>query len=315
MVYGNVGYSSKHADPLSEYEQLLRTLSLDKADATLDLLEKITRNVIHHPSEERYRRIRKANDQFAMLLGSPGALLIMEEMGWQVEDDFLVLPAGVNLDFQKHVVKIMEAKAHYAKEREEAKRTAKLAKDPDKAEMLRQLELDRRERAATADSGAFPVSPAAPAGTPAITHPTTTESPARFFASASAVARSTDAPAAPHGPSPSRPPAPSLPPAHRGQNSESASILMSDLCQFEVGDEAEVEILDGRHAGNWARCRIKGPGARLGFYNIYLLPTTDFDSVGGFAGTEVRDIDSQHLRRPRARSRSGPCSFDSCAAS
>eukprot|EP00930_Biecheleria_cincta_P036184 TRINITY_DN24828_c0_g1_i1.p1 TRINITY_DN24828_c0_g1~~TRINITY_DN24828_c0_g1_i1.p1 ORF type:complete len:352 (+),score=98.21 TRINITY_DN24828_c0_g1_i1:63-1058(+) len=148
---------------LNELEKLLRALQLDGAIEALDLLETITRNVIQNASEDKYRRLRTTNEKLKPLFGQPGVLPAMQEMGWQEEGEFMVLPKAVKLDFPQHVVKILEAKSHYGKLRESEKRTAKLAEDPNKAAMLKQLELDRRERSAGQEQVPVSVPAAAPA--------------------------------------------------------------------------------------------------------------------------------------------------------
>lgn len=153
MGYYNLPPTS-YAVELSEFEKLLRSLPLEGAIQALDLLETLSRNVIQNPSEEKYRKVRTANEKLAPLFGLPGAADIMMAMGWQQEGDFMVLPKSTQLDFQQHIVKILEAKSHFGKQRENAARAAKLAADPNKADLLRQLELDRRERSGAAAAAA-----------------------------------------------------------------------------------------------------------------------------------------------------------------
>merc|ERR1719327_354003 len=151
---------TQYAAELNDFEKMLRTLPLDGADVALELLEKFTRNVLQNPAEPKFRRLRTTNDKLAPLFGLPGALDIMFEMGWYQEAEFVILPEGVNLDFQAHVVKIIEAKQYYSKQREDAKRSAKIASDPKKGDLLKQLEIDRRERSAAAGQ---PIATSAPA--------------------------------------------------------------------------------------------------------------------------------------------------------
>merc|ERR1712187_1073116 len=66
---------------------------------------------------------------------------------------------------------------------------------------------------------------------------------------------------------------------------------------YEVDEAAEVKIIEGTYTGNWVKCKILGPGSTPGTYNINILQTTDFDSVGGFAGKDVPDISTEHLRK------------------
>lgn len=137
-----------YAAELNDLEKLLRNLPLEGAIKALDLLEKITRNLIQNPGEEKYRRVRITNEKLAPLFGLSGSIEVMYEMGWQQDGEFIILPAGTILDFPTHIVKILEAKSHYGKQAEIAKKSAKLQSDPNKAVLLKQLEIDRRERAA-----------------------------------------------------------------------------------------------------------------------------------------------------------------------
>eukprot|EP00439_Symbiodinium_sp_Y106_P080535 s39_g19.t1 len=155
---------TKFANEYNEFEKLLRALPLDGAIKALDLLETITRNTAQSPQEEKFRRVRTTNEKLSALFGLPGIIPVMECMGWQQDGEFLQLPKSVKLDFPQHVVKILEAKSHFGKLQESEKRAAKLGQDglreslswfrvksriiedPNKAELLKQLELDRRER-------------------------------------------------------------------------------------------------------------------------------------------------------------------------
>lgn len=82
---------------------------------------------------------------------------------------------------------------------------------------------------------------------------------------------------------------------------------------YEPGELAEVVILEGTYTGNWVKCRIVGPGSTPGTYNIYILPTSEFDSVGGFADKDVPNISKEHLRKGGSeKGRPGPCSVNGC---
>lgn len=160
---------AKLPDDFNALEKLLRTLSLVGAFEALDILETLTRNAIQNHPEEKYRRVRTTNPKLAALFGQPEALAIMHEMGWRAQEgEFLALPRGVELDFPTHVNKILEAKSHYAKLRESAKKTARLGEDPSKAKIMEQLELDRRERAASYPAKAALLAAAPPAVQPPV---------------------------------------------------------------------------------------------------------------------------------------------------
>lgn len=147
MGYYNLP-AQKSPTELNQLERLLRNLNVADAKEALDLLETLTRNTAQNPSEEKYRRLRTSNAKLGILFNSTAMVQVMQEMGWQEEGEFMVLPKSITLDFPQHVVKILEAKSYYAKEKEDAKRAAKLGEDPSKQGMLRQLDLDRQERAA-----------------------------------------------------------------------------------------------------------------------------------------------------------------------
>lgn len=149
MGYYNLPPTS-YAQELNDFEKLLRNLPVECAIPALDLLETLSRNVIQNPGEEKYRRVRTTNEKLVALFGVPGTVDVMENMGWQFDGEFMTLPKDVNLDFQAHIVKILEAKSHFGKQKELAARSAKIAADPAKADLLKQLEIDRRERSAAA---------------------------------------------------------------------------------------------------------------------------------------------------------------------
>lgn len=152
MGYYNLPPSKLPTD-LNPLEKQLRSLNVEGSIEALDLLEVLCRNVIQNPGEDKYRRVRTTNEKLKPLFGLEGILDVMQEMGWQVEGEFVVLPKDKSLDFQKTIVKILEAKSHFGKQRENAKKTAKMSSDPNKAGLLKQLEIDRRERAAAAAQG------------------------------------------------------------------------------------------------------------------------------------------------------------------
>jgi len=187
MAYGGYSPGSVIPDALSGFEAALRSLPIDTGIEALDLCETLTRNVIQHPSEEKYRKLRTTNAKLAVLFGQPGASEIMSEMGWVQDGEFVVLAPTIRLDFPKHIVKILDAKSWYGKQREQLKKSNKLGNDGGKADMLKSLEIDRRERAAAAackTGGALPiavapvaVAKAAPAPAPVV--PASVPTPAR----------------------------------------------------------------------------------------------------------------------------------------
>jgi len=145
MGYYSTGYSSSRGvQELSALERLLRQLAKDGTLETLDVLERIARSVVQNHPE--YRSLRVDSDALTALFRVPCAVDTLGAMGWERDGETLVLPASIKLDFQTHVVSILEAKRYQAKLIEDNKKSAKRAADPKKAELLRQVALDRQEQ-------------------------------------------------------------------------------------------------------------------------------------------------------------------------
>jgi len=165
MGYGGYapGANSRMEGPRSDLEQALRAMPLDKADESLEIMEKLTRNVVSNPGEEKFRKIKLTNKKINdTITAVPGAVPALREMGWRDSssdgEPVLVLPAGVRLEFQETVVKIIEAKDFYKKEGEKEKRQRHRdevdAQDPEKMKLRHQLEQDKKERDAAAANAA-----------------------------------------------------------------------------------------------------------------------------------------------------------------
>jgi DNA-binding TFAR19-related protein (PDSD5 family) len=139
-------------DALPPLEQALRALPLDQALATLALIEKLVRNTVHAPGEEKFRKIRLSNPKIAEAITNvPGAIEAMVEMGWQqADEEMLILPQGTKLVFET-VKAILETQDWFKKEVEndhKRKMQAKKETDPEKLALRQQLENDAKERAA-----------------------------------------------------------------------------------------------------------------------------------------------------------------------
>eukprot|EP00930_Biecheleria_cincta_P011179 TRINITY_DN11375_c0_g2_i1.p1 TRINITY_DN11375_c0_g2~~TRINITY_DN11375_c0_g2_i1.p1 ORF type:complete len:105 (+),score=15.09 TRINITY_DN11375_c0_g2_i1:122-436(+) len=81
---GYAGYSpgNQVADKLTPLQQALRALPLDKAADTLELIEKLTRNVVRNPAEDKFRHIKLTNPKIAAVITDvPFAVDILKEMG------------------------------------------------------------------------------------------------------------------------------------------------------------------------------------------------------------------------------------------
>lgn len=151
---GYAGYSPGHqvADKLTSLEQALRSLPLEQAQEALELIEKLTRNVVRNPTDEKFRRIKLSNPKIAATITDvPGAVALLKEMGWVEDGEELVLPAELRLLHEKEVVALIDAKDYYKKEEEKERRrqaAARKALDADKQELLQKMEADRKEKAA-----------------------------------------------------------------------------------------------------------------------------------------------------------------------
>jgi len=151
---GYAGYSpganSKVADKLSPLQQALRSLPLDKALETLELLDKITRNVVRNPDESKFRSLKMTNAKIAAAIAdAPAMLQAMQEMGWVVDADQMTLPPTVRLSHEVHVVGLIDAKDYFKKEAEDERRRqcrASKSVDAGKENLLKQMDLDRKEK-------------------------------------------------------------------------------------------------------------------------------------------------------------------------
>jgi len=150
MGYAGYAPGNTVADKLTPLQQALRALPLDKAQETLELIEKLTRNVVRNPAEEKFRRIKLSNPKIAAAITEvPFAVDVLREMGWAEDADGLVLPPDVRLVHEREVVGIIDAKDHFKKEEEnERRRQAAARKAPDAAKeaLMKQMEADRKEK-------------------------------------------------------------------------------------------------------------------------------------------------------------------------
>merc|ERR1719326_1101957 len=93
-------------------------------------METILRNVIQNPTEEKFRKIRLTNEKISKAITSvPGAVNSLVLMGWQQQEENLILPKEVKLDFPNHVNKVLEAKGNFAKAEARAKGARTLVGD------------------------------------------------------------------------------------------------------------------------------------------------------------------------------------------
>jgi len=152
MGYAGYAPGNRVADKLTPLQQALRSLPLDKAQETLELIEKLTRNVVRNPGEEKFRRINLSNPKISAAIADvPFAVDVMREMGWVQDADALLLPQSVHLAHEREVVAIIDAKDHHKKEEENERRRQMVARKGVSAEkdvVLQQMEADRKEKEA-----------------------------------------------------------------------------------------------------------------------------------------------------------------------
>ena len=92
------------------------------AQETLELIDKLTKNVVRSPTEEKFRKVKLTNPKLAAVVAAaPTFVDIMQEMGWVQTAEGLELPASVQLTHQNHVVGIIDAADYYKKAIEDAK--------------------------------------------------------------------------------------------------------------------------------------------------------------------------------------------------
>lgn len=120
----------------------------------LDLVETLTRMIIQNPSEEKFRRLRCANEKLQPIFGTAQGRAVMAEMGWKLDEssEALVLSQqqARKLDFPQHIAKILDTKSYFGKQIEKEKNAKRNAgMDKNKTQLLQEIQNDRRERGAT----------------------------------------------------------------------------------------------------------------------------------------------------------------------
>lgn len=152
---GYAGYSPgfRTAEELPPLQQTLRAIPLENAQETLELIEKLVRNIVSKPSEDKFRKIRLTNPKIAEAITNvPAAMVALTEMGWQQEGENLVLPNSTKLAFETHVRAIQDTQDFFKKEIEKEKKrklqALKQNHDPDKENLRKQIEADRKEKEA-----------------------------------------------------------------------------------------------------------------------------------------------------------------------
>jgi len=147
------GANSKMASKATPLQAALKGLPLESAADCLEILEKLIRNIVRNPTEDKFRTIKLQNPKIAAAITNvPGAVDILSEMGFKKDEEGnMVLPADKKLVHETEVVDIIDAKDHYKKEEEtERKRAMRARKEVDAdAQALREkMENDRKEKEA-----------------------------------------------------------------------------------------------------------------------------------------------------------------------
>lgn len=97
----------------------LRALPSEKALDTLELIDKLTQNIVRNPTEEKFRRIKLSNPKIAAAITNvPSAVDALKQMGWIESLDGLSLPQSVCFAHEMEVSAIIQAKEHFNKETE-----------------------------------------------------------------------------------------------------------------------------------------------------------------------------------------------------
>ncbi|KAI3432290.1 hypothetical protein D9Q98_003850 [Chlorella vulgaris] len=152
---GYAGYFSTTAR-IKDKRSPLESALIDVADlATLELLEKITYNVVVQPGEEKYRRLKLSNAKIrSSIADAEGGLGAMRELGWRLGEDEgqEVLTLAKGLATMAQVRAIQEAQQQWKKKSakdlvQKTKAVAGLPGTQEQEELRRQLEADRAERA------------------------------------------------------------------------------------------------------------------------------------------------------------------------
>jgi hypothetical protein len=153
MTYQSQTGRAVLAAELTDFEKVLRRMPVDTAIQGLDLVETLTRKIIQNPSEEKFRRLRCANEKLQPIFGTAQGRAVMVEMGWEFDEssEFLVISQqqARKLDFPQHIAKILDAKSYFGKQIEKEKNAKRIAgADKKTQQLMQELENDRRERSA-----------------------------------------------------------------------------------------------------------------------------------------------------------------------
>eukprot|EP00928_Gymnodinium_smaydae_P065171 TRINITY_DN48351_c0_g1_i1.p1 TRINITY_DN48351_c0_g1~~TRINITY_DN48351_c0_g1_i1.p1 ORF type:complete len:224 (+),score=36.53 TRINITY_DN48351_c0_g1_i1:49-720(+) len=117
MSYNGYAEGNKTVDGRTPLEQALRALPSDKAPETLELIEKLTRNVLANPTDDKFRRIKLTNPKIAASITNVRfAVDALREMGWLQLPDGLSLPMSITPSVELEITAIIVAKDYYKNE-------------------------------------------------------------------------------------------------------------------------------------------------------------------------------------------------------
>jgi len=156
---GYAGYSPGNvvAEKLTPLQQALQGLPLEQAAEALEIIHKLTKNIVANPKDDKFRKIKLTNAKIAeKITDIPGAVDLMKEMGWvakeiEGEGSVLELPSSLRFRHESEVVAIIDAKDYYKKQEEIEKRRrvrASKEKTAEEEAMQKKIEADRKEKEA-----------------------------------------------------------------------------------------------------------------------------------------------------------------------
>ncbi|KAK9810341.1 hypothetical protein WJX72_009081 [[Myrmecia] bisecta] len=152
---GYAGYAVAKLPPPKPSDMQAVLWSIASMDS-LEILGKLTRNVVINPTEDKYKRIRLTNDKIrALIVDVPGALDTLLAMGWvydEADKDCLMVPKGRQLTMNEaRMIEDAKDKLKKASRVQTVRSIAsKAAADSEQARVRAQMEADRRERATAA---------------------------------------------------------------------------------------------------------------------------------------------------------------------
>lgn len=121
--YYGLGPGTKTKDQMTPLELALRKIPMENWVSSLDIIEKVMKNVVQNATEEKFRKLKLGNAKISAAITSiEGALEALLVSGWVIADEggetVLTLPASVKYTFPSHVNKVIDARDHFKKEEE-----------------------------------------------------------------------------------------------------------------------------------------------------------------------------------------------------